>query len=259
MSKLPKIEIGSRLFLTEAPNLDPGTLLTSGYYRDEVFAQALPDPNPDGILENVDLSSYLELVWEVVRLREFAHLPSRLDSRFLWADETMARQWHYLRHVRNRINQVEDSRSAGMGVKATEILPRYRQIHDDDGLTGLYEVEVVECQRVCFADVNLISYTKHGDTIATVMERARSYWRGDGADLRYSEVLLEGSVVIRRNLFQSNVEDVDAVREIETIGRLPRAFVGQNLVVSCLVEGSCYEVGWARNRIFQCPLPVGPL
>lgn len=216
MSKLPKIEIGSRLFLTEAPNLDPGTLITPGHYRDEVFRQALPDPNPDGILENVDLSSYLELVWEVVRLREYPHLPSRLDSRFLWADETMARQWHYLRHVRNRINQVEDSRSAGMGTKATEILPRYRQIHGDDGLTGLYEVEVVECQRACFADVNLISYTKHGDTIASVMERARSYWRGDGTDPKHSEVLLEGSVVIRASLFQSNVEDVDVVRDIET-------------------------------------------
>lgn len=216
MSKLPKIEIGSRLFLTEAPNLDPGTLLTSGHYRDEVFRQALPDPNPDGILENVDLSSYLELVWEVVRLREYPHLPSRLDSRFLWADETMARQWHYLRHVRNRINQVEDSRSAGMGTKATEILPRYRQIHGDDGLTGLYEVEVVECQRACFADVNLISYTKHGDTIASVMERARSYWRGDGTDPKHSEVLLEGSVVIRASLFQSNVEDVDVVSDIGT-------------------------------------------
>lgn len=216
MKELSKIEVGSRLFLTEAPNLNPGTLLTSGHYRDEVFRQPLPDPNPDGILENVDLSSYLELVWEVVRLREFSHLPSRLDSRFLWADETMARQWHYLRHVRNRINQVEDSRSARMGVKATEILPRYRQIHDDDGLTGLYEVEVVECQRACFADVNLISYTKHGDTIAAVMERSRSYWRGDGVHPRHSEVLLEGSVVIRRNLFQSKVAEVDVVRDIET-------------------------------------------
>lgn len=216
MSKLPNIEIGSRLFLTEAPNLDPGTFLTSGHYRDEVFRQALPDPNPDGILENVDLSSYLELVWEVVRLREFAHQPSRLDSRFLWADETMGRQWHYLRHVRNRINRAEDSGSASMGTKATEILPRYRQIHDDDGLTGLYEVEVVECQRACFADVNLISYTKQGDTIASVMERARSYWRGDGADPKHSEVLLEGGVVIRRNLFQSKVEAVDVVRDIET-------------------------------------------
>ena len=86
MSKLPKIEIGSRLFLTEAPNLDTGTLVTSGHYRDEVFRQALPDLTPEGILENIDLSSYLELVWEVVRLREYPHLPSRLDSRFLWAD-----------------------------------------------------------------------------------------------------------------------------------------------------------------------------
>lgn len=216
MKALPKINVGSRLFLTEAPNLDPGTLLTSGHYRDEVFRQPLPDPNPDGILENVDLSSYLELVWEVVRLREFSHLPSRLDSRFLWADETVARQWHYLRHVRNRINQVGDSRSAGMGVKAKEILPRYRQIHDDDGLTGLYEVEVAEFQRACFADVNLISYTKHGDTIAAVMERSRGYWRGDGVHPRHSEVLLEGCVVIRRNLFQSKVEEVDVLRDIET-------------------------------------------
>ena len=72
------------------------------------------------------------------------------------------------------MNQREDSKSAGMGVEATEILARYRQIHDDVGLTGLYEVEVVECQRACLADVNLISYTKHGDTIGSVMERARS-------------------------------------------------------------------------------------
>ena len=216
MKELPKIGVGSRLFLTEAPNLDPGRLLSPGHYRDEVFRQPLPHPNPDGVLEKVDFSSYLELIWEVVRLREFPHLPSRIDSRFLWANETMARQWHYLRHVRNRINQVEDSRSARMTVKAKEILPRYRQIHDDDGLTGLYEVEVVECQRACFADVNLISYTKHGDTIATVMERAQSYWRADGVDPRYSEVLLEGSVVIRRNLLQSTVEEVDVVRDIET-------------------------------------------
>ena len=51
MSKLPKIEIGSRLFLTEAPNLDPGTLLTSGHYRDEVFRQPLPNPNPEESLK----------------------------------------------------------------------------------------------------------------------------------------------------------------------------------------------------------------
>ena len=216
MHELPKIEIGSRLVLTEARHFGPGTLLTSGHYRDEVFGQQLSDPNPDGILENVDLSSYLELVWEVVRLREFCRLPSRLDSRILWADETMARQWHYLRHVRNRINRDEDIRSTGMGVKATEILPRYQETHGDNEMTGLYEVEVVECQRACFADVNLISYTKHGDTIAAVMERARRYWRGDGVNARHSEVLLEGSVEIRRNLFQSKVEEIDVARDLET-------------------------------------------
>ena len=83
--------------------------------------------------------------------------------------------------------------------------PGYQQRHSDPNLTGLYEVEVVECQRVFAANMNFISYLNDGETVATLMERARRYWRGEGAD-RNPEILLEGTVEVRRNLLAKKFE-----------------------------------------------------
>lgn len=128
MKKRPKIGVGSRLFLTAAPNLQIGTRLPSGHWREKVYSQ---------LIEKVDPYDSMEFIWEIVRLREFPHLPSRIDSRFLWDNEDAARWWHHRRHIMNFMDS-----------------PRgYEQRHGDPNLTGLYEVEVVECSRVFAANI----------------------------------------------------------------------------------------------------------
>jgi len=259
MKKLPKIGIGSRLFLTAVPNLEIGTRLPSGHWREKVYSQ---------LIEKVDLYDSMEFIWEIVRLREFPHLPSRIDSRFLWADESIARSWHYGKNVRDRINRGNDSRRTKMTIKAKEILASYQQIHDEKNLTGLYEVEVVELKRVCTANGNLISYHNKGDTVATLMERARQYWRGQGVD-RHGEVLLEGTVAVRRNLFALQVEEIEAVKDKaigEAIsaalcwaewrhGRVPDSYIHHS-VLTADAHLPMRVVGWLVVRLEEGSDPV---
>jgi hypothetical protein len=107
----------------------------------------------------------LELAWEVVRLHEFPNRPSRLDCLFLWKKEEVARDFHSRR----------------------------------PWPTGLYEVEVVECSRVFVANMGLISYFEDSETIASMFERARRYWRTESMD-EDGEILMEGIVRVVRIL-----------------------------------------------------------
>src|SRR5262249_30277844 len=113
----------------------------------------------------------------------FPHLPSRLDCLFLWEDEETARAWHYRKHV------LRDSNA------------------------GLYEAQVVACQRALAADFNLVSYLA-GETTGSLLEQARRYWRGERTGP--PEVLLEGSVVVCQNLLALPREALDVVKDPRT-------------------------------------------
>ena len=198
MEKLPQIGVGSRLFLTASPNLEIGTRLPSGHYREKVYNNTLARRHPDGEFEKVDPHEFMEFIWEIVRLSEFSHLPSRMDSHFLWDNEDAARWWHHCRHIMNFMDS-----------------PRgYEQRHGDPNLPGLYEVEVVECSRVFAANMNLISYLDDGETFATLMERARQYWRGEG-NAHNPEILLEGTVKVCRNLLAEKCENLQTTTDVE--------------------------------------------
>jgi hypothetical protein len=104
-------------------------------------------------------SMLLELGWEMVRCREFPERPSRWDCLFLWQQEVQARRFH-----------------------------RYRPWP-----TSLYEVKIIECNRVFVANMDLISSFDIQETVAKIWTRARTYWAHPFPD---GEVLLEGFVEI---------------------------------------------------------------
>ena len=133
--------IGSTLYLTAAPDLLAGTEITSGYWRGEVSSWTLARSGSGGQQELTPEATHvlLELAWEMVRLQQFPDRPRRLDSLFLWADEVAARAWHYRKHT----------------LRAAT--------------AGLYEVEVLICERVFAADMDLISYIDPGDTLGHVV------------------------------------------------------------------------------------------
>src|SRR5687768_5920872 len=95
------IRVGSRLYLTAAPHLPRGTELSPGHWLPHLERMVLARRNPsDGLDWAAELlHPLLELACESVRLREFPHRPSRLDCLYLWADEAVARSWHYRKHV----------------------------------------------------------------------------------------------------------------------------------------------------------------
>lgn len=165
-----EIRIGSHLFCTAAMELIPGTLLKPGNFRqrllDRIVIQVQAHPRrvtvPDPARTG---SSLLELAWETVRLREFPHRPSRLDCLFLWRKEETARDFHSRR----------------------------------PWPTELYEVEIVQCARVFAANMGLISYFEDSETMASMFERARRYWRTESTD-EDGEVLMEGTAQIVRVL-----------------------------------------------------------
>ena len=173
------IGVGTRLFLTAAPDLEVGARLTSGHWREQVVNWTVARSEADGqfVLERLGHQALLEVVWEMVRLREFPDQPSRLDSLFLWSNEEEVRAWHYRQHI----------------------LPPPDSPHADRpttaGIAGLYEVEVVACRRSCIANMNLISYLNDSETVDSLMKRARRYWEGNVAAAQ-GEVLLEGGVVV---------------------------------------------------------------
>ncbi len=194
------IGVGTRLFLTAAPDLKTGARLTSGHWREQVVNWTVVRSEADGrfVLEQpLGHQALLEVVWEMVRLREFPNRPSRLDSLFLWSSEEEARAWHYRQHILPPPDSPQTDRPTTAGI------------------AGLYQVEVVACRRACVANMSLISYLNDGETVDSLMKRARWYWEGNVAAAQ-GEVLLEGSVVVRRNLLSITSHELQAVEDLET-------------------------------------------
>jgi hypothetical protein len=178
----PRIDVGSHLFLTAAPDLPLGSRLSPGHWLPHVESMVVARRAPgDELIWEPDLAHILlELACETTRGREFPHLPSRLDCLFLWADESEARFWHYRKHVRQ------------------------------GSTAGLYEVEVVACDRAAALDHNLVSYLA-GETAGALLEQARRYWRGERTGPE--EILLEGSVQVVRDLLALRAEALEVVKD----------------------------------------------
>src|SRR5439155_16195870 len=163
----PRIEVGSHLFLTAPPDLPVGSRLSPGHWLPRVESMVVARRGDGGelIWQPDTTHVLLELACETTRWREFPHLPSRLDCLFLWADESEARSWRYRKHIHQ------------------------------GSTAGLYEVEVITCDRVAALDHNLVSYLA-GETAGDLLEQARRYWRGERTGP--PEILLEGSVQVVR-------------------------------------------------------------
>ena len=135
------IGVGSTLFLTAAPNLTEGDELAGGQFGKRLAREtsATCVPYSSALLGTHGVQALLELIWEVVRAREFSERPSRFDSLFLWHDEAEVRAWHYRQHV----------------------------IHTspEEVKVGLYEVEVRQIDKIWAGDMNLISYLNDGETL----------------------------------------------------------------------------------------------
>ena len=205
------IGVGTRLLLTAAPNLEIGARLTSGHWREQVVNWPVARSEADGrfVLERLGHQALLEVVWEMVRLREFPDRPSRLDSLFLWSNEEEARAWHYRQHILPPPDSPQPGR-----LKTT-------------GVAGLYEVEVVACRRSCIANMNLISYLNDSETVDSLMKRARRYWEGNVAAAQ-GEVLLEGGVVVRRNLHSITPHELQPVDDPQTSEAIRAAVCWRN-------------------------------
>ena len=235
------IGVGTRLFLTAAPDLEIGARLTSGHWREQVanWTVARSEAGERFVLEPLGPMALLEVVWEMVRLREFPDRPSRLDSRFLWSDEEEARAWHYRKHILPRPDSPQADRPTTTGV------------------AGLYEVEVVACRRTCIANMSLISYLNDGETVDSLMKRARRYWRGNIAAAQ-GEVLLEGSVVVRRNLRSITPHELQAVEDPETAKAIRAAVCWQNEAGAPWIFGQT-PAGARRLEGVLIPEPALPL
>ncbi len=166
---LESIEVGSHLYLTAAPGIEIGTRLNGGHFRDTV---------EQGVV--TDHSSILEIAWELVRMREFPSRPCRFDAIFLWRDEASARGWHYRQGF-------FDSETSSQ--------------------RGLYQVEVERICQIWAADMNLISYIHDGETVGTLMQRARQYWTSV-PNKSHPEILLRGQVIVRKNLGELGIEQI---------------------------------------------------
>ena len=187
LSSLPDIKIGSHLFHvgdlkipegSELPNSTFGSRLLNrpvveklqkfgkdleasfdmGPLADHTFD--LSQPREVGCLDPIRAMDVLgELVWEIVRLREFPERPSRLEGMFLWQTESKARDW-----------------------LSSRTWP-----------SALYEVEVIEHRASFLADINRVQFSSHDGSVSGMMDQARGYW-AESARSREREVLLEGQV-----------------------------------------------------------------
>ncbi len=187
------IGVGSTLFLTAAPNLTEGDELAGGQFGKRLAREtsATCVPYSSALLGTHGVQALLELIWEVVRVREFSERPSRFDSLFLWHDEAEVRAWHYRQHV----------------------------IHTspEEVKVGLYEVEVRQIDKIWAGDMNLISYLNDGETLEKISERSRKYW-SSMPQKESPEIVLQGGVVIQRDLLERPVTDVERImnRELPT-------------------------------------------
>ena len=256
------VGVGTRLFLTAAPDLEIGARLTSGHWRGQVvnWPVARREADRQFVLEPLGHQALLEVVWEMVRLREFPDRPGRLDSLFLWSNEEQARAWNYHQHI----------------------LPPPDSSHADrtttTGIAGLYVVEVVACRRSCLANMGLISYLNDGDTVDSLMKRARRYWQVSTTAAQ-GEVLLAGSVLVRRNLCSITLRELQAVEDPQTsmatrtavrwrneagvLGHSPKPLPARAaLKASCSRSRPCRSlssVGWrwrSKEQTSQFPLDM---
>lgn len=187
LSSLPEIKVGSHLFHVGEPEIPEGSVLSSSAFGSRkldrlVLAKQhkygedlkacfdmgplaeqtfdLSRPREVDCLDSIRTMSVLgELVWEVVRLREFPGRPSRLDCLFFWQTESKARDWLSFR----------------------------------TWPSALYEVEVIEHRASFLADINRVQFSSQDGTVSGMMDRARTYWT-ERAGSTKSEVLLEGRV-----------------------------------------------------------------
>ena len=192
LSSLPEITDGSHLFHVGAPGIPAGSVLSEPSIGSREFNRPvlsrqrkqgddlkaafdlgplaeqtfdLSVPRAVDCLDQVQGVDVLgELVWEVVRLREFPDRPSRLDCTFFWQTEPVARDWLAIR----------------------------------TWPSTLYEVEVIEHRASFLTDINQLQFSSEDGTVSGMMDQARTYWAGT-AGSKMMEVLLEGRVrVIRR-------------------------------------------------------------
>ena len=192
-SSLPEITVGSHLFIVGAPGIPAGSVLSDpafgskqlnrpvlsrqrrqgddlkAYFNLGPLAEQTFDLSVsrkvlclDGIHGPGVLS---ELVWEVVRLREFPDRPSRLDCMFFWQTESEARNWLSFR----------------------------------TWPSALYEVEVIEHRASFLTDMNRMELSSEVVAALGMMDQARRYWAGT-AGAKMTEVLLEGRVRVVRRL-----------------------------------------------------------
>jgi hypothetical protein len=103
----------------------------------------------------------LEVVLEWVRAMEFGSHPSRATCHFAWENEAWARTYH-------------------------QTLPR----------ATLYEIEPVGNPRLVRSDFTLGNAFREGDSLTSMVERARRYWRGEIEG--QVEVLIPGPLTIVR-------------------------------------------------------------
>ena len=186
-SSLPEITVGTHLFHVGAPGIPAGSVLSDpsfgskqlnrpvlsrqrrqgddlkAYFNLGPLAEQMFDLSVhrtviclDGVHGPGVLS---ELVWEIVRLREFPDRPSRLNCMFFWQTESAARNWLSFR----------------------------------TWPSALYEVEVIEHRASFLTDLNRMELSSQVVTVAGMMDQARIYWAGT-AGWDGSEVLLEGRV-----------------------------------------------------------------
>lgn len=187
--ELLDITAGSHLFCVAAPNLEIGTILSKGefgrrhldrpilkketkcgeafksHYDLGPLASAIFDLEQPRICDSLDpirAKAVLgELVWEIVRLREFAHRPSRLESMFFWSSEADAQHWY-----------------------TSRTWP-----------SSIYKVEVVESRRFFAAEIDKVQFSAGDGTLSAMMHQAHLYWSGPEEDSsKKHEILLEGAV-----------------------------------------------------------------
>ena len=192
-SSLPEITVGSHLFIVGAPGIPAGSVLSDpafgskqlnrpvlsrqrrqgddlkAYFNLGPLAEQTFDLSVsrkvlclDGVHGPGVLS---ELVWEVVRLREFPDRPSRLACMFYWQTEPVARDWLAIR----------------------------------TWPSTLYEVEVIENRASFLADMHGLEFSSEVRTVSEMMDQARTYWAGT-AGSNSTEMLLEGRVRVINSL-----------------------------------------------------------
>ena len=186
-SSLPEITVGTHLFHVGAPGIPAGSVLSEpslgsrelnrpvlsrqrkqgddlkAYFNLGPMAEQTFDlsvPRKVLCLDRIHGPGVVsELVWEVVRLREFPDRPSRLNCMFFWQTESEARNWLSFR----------------------------------TWPSALYEVEVIEHRASLLTDMNRMELSSEVVAALGMMDQARTYWTGT-AGSHSSEVLLEGRV-----------------------------------------------------------------